>query len=279
MKLTAFGSFIVVLAATGWACGGGGPTDTATSEVPPPAAAPVATSSTATPVTTSEPFNTPVVPSVSLTPAQIFERISPDIAFIQTPAGSGSGLLLKGGYVLTNARVLWPYREARVVFSDGSNYSEAKVVNWDLLGDLAVISIPEANVQPVEMVASENIAIGSELYLIGYSSKGAGSPQPAITRGVLSGLRQWESMDMTYFQTDAAIPGGQSGGVLVSSEGEVVGVLGLTLNEAGLGLVASAKDVQPRVDALIAGGDRTSSGLRFLSPVVPMSSSNIDRTF
>ena len=60
---------------------------------------------------------------------------------------------------------------------------------------------------------------------------------------------------MTYFQTDASIAGGQGGGVLVSDEGEVVGVSGSILSEAGFGLLASAEDVQPHMDALTAGGD------------------------
>jgi len=72
---------------------------------------------------------------------------------------------------------------------------------------------------------------------------------------------------MTHFQTDATIAGGQSCGVLVSDEGAVVGVSGLILSEAGFGLVASAEDVQRRIDALTAGGDRTRSSFRFLSPV------------
>jgi len=72
---------------------------------------------------------------------------------------------------------------------------------------------------------------------------------------------------MTYFQTEEAIAGGQSGGVLVSDQGEVIGVSGLKLSEAGFRLVASAEDIQLRIDALTSGGDRTRSGLRFLSPV------------
>jgi len=262
MKRRVLGGLIALLAAIGLACGGGEATNSATSEAPLPADYP-----TPTPIPTVTNIATPILTPGPLTPAEIFGRVSPSIAFVQTPIGSGSGLLIDGGYVVTNAHVVWPYREVRVVFPDGSEYPQARVVDWDLLGDLAVIGIPETAVQPIEMVAGENIAVGSELYLIGYPAESEEFPQPMITRGFLTGLRQWEPIDLTYFQTDAAISGGQSGGVLVSGEGEVVGVSGFMLGESGFSLAASAEDIQPRIDALIAGGDRTRSGLRFLSPV------------
>ena len=67
---------------------------------------------------------------------------------------------------------------------------------------------------------------------------------------------------MTYFQTDATIAGGQSGGVLVSDRGEVIGTSGFSFTEAGFGLVASAADVLPRVNRLIAGEDVAGLGDR-----------------
>lgn len=258
MKRTVLGGVIILIAAIGLACGGGAATDIATSE-------PLVASST--PVHMSTPIPKSAGMLGPLTPEEIFRRVSPSIAFVQTPSGSGSGLLIDGGYVVTNARVVWPYREVRVVFPDGTEFPQAKVINWDLLADLAVIGVPGTEVQPVEMVARENIAIGSELYLIGYLARDEEFPQPTITRGILSRIRQWAPIAMTYFQTDVAIAGGQSGGVLMSDDGEVIGVLGLKFGEAGFGLVASAKDIQLRIDALISGGDRSRSGLRFLSPV------------
>ena len=58
---------------------------------------------------------------------------------------------------------------------------------------------------------------------------------------------------MTFFQTDAAIAGGQSGGALVNSRGEVVGISTFSFSEAGFGLAASSADIMPIVERLIQG--------------------------
>ena len=67
---------------------------------------------------------------------------------------------------------------------------------------------------------------------------------------------------MTYFQTDAAIAGGQSGGPLVNSKGEVVGISTFTFSEAGFGLAASSADVTPIVKNLIQGNFTSALGDR-----------------
>lgn len=71
-------------------------------------------------------------------------------------------------------------------------------------------------------------------------------------------------MDMTYFQTDATIAGGQSGGVLVSKTGEVIGISGFSFTEGDFGLVASAADVLPRLQKLIDDEDIAGLGERWV---------------
>lgn len=221
---------------------------TITVPTPAPTAVPALTP---VPTPTPAPMATPVF----LTPPQIFARVSPSVAFIQTPIGNGSGVLIGGGYVVTNAHVVWPFEEARVVFPDGSEHPSAPVLSTDLIGDLAVLGPLNTDVDPVALVDGEDLLIGSDLLLIGYPAEGEEYPQPAITRGILSRLRQWDSMKMTYFQTDSALAGGQSGGALVSEKGDVIGISGFTFSEALFGLVASAADVLPRVEKLIGRRD------------------------
>lgn len=193
--------------------------------------------------------------------ARIFEMVSPAIAYIETGAGSGSGVLVEGGYVVTNAHVVWPFNAAIVVFPDGSDFWDVPVVGWDLLVDLAVLGPIPTSLKPLPMLDGENVAIGSEMYLIGYPAEVEAYPQTTMTRGILSRLREWEPVGITYFQTDAAITGGQSGGALVSDAGAVVGISGFRAF-GEFGLAASSADLQPRVRQLIAGRDPSGLGER-----------------
>lgn len=193
--------------------------------------------------------------------ARIFEMVSPAIAYIQTGTGSGSGVLVEGGYVVTNAHVVWPFNAVSVVFPDGTAIRGVPVIGWDLLVDLAVLGPISASVEPLPMLDGENMAIGSEMYLIGYPAEVEAYPQTTITRGILSRLREWEPIGITYFQTDAAITGGQSGGALVSDTGAVIGISGFRAF-GEFGLAASSADLLPRVRQLIAGGDPSGLGKR-----------------
>ena len=83
-----------------------------------------------------------------------------------------------------------------------------------------------------------------------------------MTRGILSRLREWETAAITFFQTDARIVAGQSGGVLVSDRAEVIGLSGFTFTEAGFGLVASSADLIPRIQQLTRGEDPSGLGIR-----------------
>ena len=154
---------------------------------------------------------------------------------------------------MTNAHVVWPFRQARIVFPDGSEFLDTPVVAWDQLSDLAVLGPIEVEARPLALVDGEDIAIGSDTYLIGYPGEGEEFPQPTITRGLVSRIREWEPAGITFFQTDAAITGGQSGGALVSARGEVIGISEFRFTDAGFGLVESAADLTPLINGIIAG--------------------------
>ena len=201
--------------------------------------------------------------------AEVFKAISSSVAFIDTPTASGSGFLFEDGYVVTNAHVVWPQEKVRVVLPDGSEHKDVTVLAWDLLADLAVLGPLETRLPSLALADGESLPIGSEVYLIGYPGEVDKLPQPTITRGVLSRIREWEAAGLTYLQSDATIIGGQSGGVLVSAAGQVIGISGLgwpgpTLMSPGLSfaLVASTADLAPRIARLIAGEDPSGLGKR-----------------
>ena len=247
------------------------PTPTATHTVTPtptPTAAntPIPSlKATVTPAPTPTPTSE-IAGSLVMDPSEIYANVSPSIAFISTTSSYGSGILIEGGYVVTNAHVVWPYNSVRVVFPDGSEHSEVPVVGWDHLVDLAVLGPIDGGTDWLELIDGEKLPIGADVFLIGYPGEVESSPQPTITRGVISRLREWDSVGVTYFQTDASIAGGQSGGALVSDGGDVVGISGSSFTEADFALAASSSDALPRIRELIAGQDPSELGERQVLP-------------
>ena len=237
---------------------------TNTPELEPTAVPAVVPTRTPTPEPTATPVSTPTpTPAQSVVSAEeVYARVSPSIPLIETSIGTGSGVLIDGGYVVTNYHVVWPYEAVWVVFPDGTELQGVPVVGWDPVADLAVLGPVDVSASALALVDGEDLAPGSELYLIGYPAEVELFPEPTITRGILSRFREWERLGMTYLQTDAAIAGGQSGGALVNASGEVVGISTYSFSEAGFGLATSAADDAVIVDRLIrgegglAGGDR-----------------------
>lgn len=189
-----------------------------------------------------------------LTSAQIFQKVSPAIAYVQTGEASGSGVLFEGRYVITNRHVVYPFDTARVVFPNGAEFDGVPVKGWDLEADLAVLGPIDVATEPLPLIDGETTPIGADMYLIGYPAEFESFPQPTIVKGILSRLRQGESGRITYFQTDASIAGGQSGGALVSDTGAVIGISGSSIADGKFALVASSADLLPRIRQLIAGG-------------------------
>lgn len=197
-----------------------------------------------------EPFTIHAPSSNNLTAAQIFSTISPSVAFIETPYGTGSGVLIEHGFLLTNAHVVWPYEDVRVVFPDGSEFEEAPVYAWDLMADLALIGPVETDIAPVALVDGTGLDIGSDVYLIGYPAEPESFPQPSITNGILSRVRTWEPVDYSLYQVDATTVGGQSGGILVTYQGDIIGISTFYYN--GFGLAGSVADALPRLNGMLA---------------------------
>ncbi|MEZ4770539.1 MAG: trypsin-like peptidase domain-containing protein [Caldilineales bacterium] len=239
------------------------PTNTATSTLDTPTPTDTATPEPKTPAPTDTPVpaaNTP--DTVSLTPSELFDQVSPSVAFVETDRSSGSGVLIEDGYIVTNAHVVWPFRSVRVVFPDGSEFRDAPVLAWDLIGDLAVVGPLETDLAPVTFLTDERLLVGKDVYLIGYPGEVERFPQPTISRGLVSRLRNWPAIDMTYLQTDATIAGGQSGGVLVTERGEIAGISGNTFPDTSFALAASAQDVSARVQRMLADEDIDGLGQR-----------------
>ncbi len=210
--------------------------------------------------------------STESTATLVYESVAPAVVFVETDGGSGSGLLLASDAVLTAAHVVYPHRSARVVFPSGTQMLDVPVIGWDLMADVAVLGpISDATPEPPQFGFPDGLPVGADLYVIGYPGEEEPFPQPAISRTVLSRYRRWPGQRATYLQTDEALDGGHSGGVLVSAAGEVVG---MTLYSYGhFGLALSIADAMPRASALLAGedpgrlGDREWRGASQATPI------------
>ena len=181
--------------------------------------------------------------------AELFATISPAVAFVDTPLGNGSAILIQDNYLLTNAHVVWPFTEVRIVFPDGSEHAPAPVAGWDLVADLALVGPVETQTEPLPLVDAGSLPVGSDVYLIGYPAEEEEFPQPSITTGILSRLRSWDTIGYRFFQVDAAAISGQSGGVMVTNSGDVVGLSTFTFG--GFGLAASIADALPRLNTIL----------------------------
>ncbi len=212
----------------------------------------------AAPSTTAAPPTTTIPPTTTtaaeFTTRDLYEQISPSLAFITTDLGTGSGVLIDGGWIVTNAHVVWPFDEVRVVFPDGTELPSVPVVRANAYEDLAVLGPVTVKAPALTLDAAVDFAVGDTVFLIGYPGEVEEFPTPAITQGVVSRMREWEDAALTYIQTDALIAGGQSGGALVTREGDLLGISGLGgFTEANFALVAATEDLQSRVQALLDG--------------------------
>ena len=161
---------------------------------------------------------------------------------------------------MTNAHNVWPSDSVQATFPDGTIIRNVPLVGWDLLTDLAVLGPVNVSIQPLILAESAKPAIGSEVLTIGYPGSPGDPPQPTLGRSIVSRLREWDETGLTYIQIDATLEGGQSGGALISSTGDIIGITGYTIGEASHGLALASSDLTSRIRSLISGNDPSGIG-------------------
>jgi S1-C subfamily serine protease len=162
--------------------------------------------------------------------ARAVERAAPAVIHLEvrsaeSQGGSGSGFFISpDGYALTNSHVVHGARSLRASLSDGRR-AEARIIGEDPDTDLAIVRVDTGEVTHLDLAESDAVRVGQIAIAIG-SPMGF---QQTVTAGIVSALgRSLQSQSGraidSVIQTDAALNPGNSGGPLVNSRGEVIGV-------------------------------------------------------
>lgn len=146
-------------------------------------------------------------------------------------SGSGSGVIVSSdGYIVTNNHVIESANEIEVILNDNSKYT-AKIIGADPSTDIAVLKIDAKNLNAIPLGNSDDIRIGEWVLAVGNPF----NLTSTVTAGIVSAkarsiniLADRNKKDVvpieSFIQTDAAVNPGNSGGALVNTRGELVGI-------------------------------------------------------
>lgn len=150
---------------------------------------------------------------------------------------SGSGVIIsEDGFIVTNNHVIDQADEIKVTLNNKKQY-KAKLIGTDPSSDLALIKIEEKGLNFLLYGNSDNIKVGQWVLAVGYPL----NLETTVTAGIVSakartlGLNQRKSNSPieSFIQTDAAVNQGNSGGALINTTGELVGIVSAIASPTG----------------------------------------------
>lgn len=176
--------------------------------------------------------------------------------------GIGSGSIVsEDGYIVTNSHVVsdGEAKEINVLFNNGET-APAELVWNDASLDLAIIKVASdnENLNAIDIGDSDEIGVGDRVVAIGNPL--GFQLQSTVTSGIISGLNRSVSFNTGVqmdglMQTDAAINAGNSGGALLNSKGELIGInTAKAGNSDGIGFAIPINTVKPVIDKIRENG-------------------------
>ncbi len=203
----------------------------------------------------------------------------------QRASALGSGVIVSpDGYILTNHHVIDGAEQIKVDLNDNRTV-DAKVVGSDAPSDLAVLKINVNNLPVLRLGDSERVRVGDIALAVG-NPLGVGQ---TVTMGIISAKgrssRLSDGSFEDFLQTDAPINQGNSGGALVNTNGELVGInsqiLSRTGGSIGIGFAIPSNMARDVMDQLIKTGKvrrgRLGVGIQAITPDIA-SSLNLNNT-
>ena len=178
--------------------------------------------------------------------------------------GSGSGIIISSdGYILTNNHVVsntdssnsnafYQVSEANSVkvylYGDNQTAYDAKIIGTDAETDLAIIKIEKDGLPAAELGNSDELKIGEWVMAIGNPLGLSSSISTGVVSAVNREVTDTDGIKYTLIQTDAAINEGNSGGALVNSKGQVIGINFMKISSVGVEGISFAIPITPAID-------------------------------
>ena len=141
---------------------------------------------------------------------------------------TGTGFFISNdGHMITNYHVIKNANSINVAI--GEKEIEAKIITQDKINDIAIIKVEIPNTESIPIIRSSDSSVGEEVFTLGYPLVDVQGKELKATFGrinAMSGLQD----DIRVMQVDVPIQPGNSGGPLINSKGEVVGIVTATMD-------------------------------------------------
>lgn len=196
---------------------------------------------------------------------EIYQTVIPSVVSVTTngtQGNIGTGVIIEeDGYIVTSYHVVESCTQIDVLLYDNESYS-ADMIACDEVSDLAVLKIDASGLTPAEFGDSDELQVGDEVVAIG-NPLGV-ELRGTMTNGIISAINRNLDLNgtkMTLIQTNAALNNGNSGGPLINSYGQIIGINTAKISTyytsssvEGIGFAIPSDTVRHIVDELLTSG-------------------------